>query len=460
MTVTDLPPTLPGFRGALLAPGTPGYDDARRVWNAAVDRRPAVVARCTGAADVVAALAHAREHGLRVAVRGGGHSIPGFSTCDDGIVIDLSGLRSVHVDPRARTATAEPGATWAEFDRETQAFGLATPGGEVSDTGIAGLTLGGGIGWLSRLHGLACDNLTGVELVTADGRTVRASADELPDLFWAVRGGGGNFGVVTRFHYRLHEVGPLVAGPMLYRAEDAAAVLLGLQRIVEDAPRELSALCVLATLPPVDEMPPPLRGQRALVLIPAWFGDPAAGADTLARVRALGDPVVDAVGPTDYVSLQCCTDATTPPGRASYLRSDLLGTLTTAVVEDLMHVWAQVTSPYSAILLRPTGGAMNDPDRSATAFPHRDSRWLTTAAAMWEPGGAPVPHATWARDVWSALRPAAVGTYVNHLDGDEGTARVAEAYGGADRLRRLGAVKAAYDPDNVFALNQNIRPAP
>ncbi len=288
---------------------------------------------------------------------------------------------------------------------------------------------------------------------------MRASADELPDLFWAVRGGGGNFGVVTRFHYRLHEVGPVVAGPMMFPADDAPSVLLGLQRIFDDAPRELSVMCSLATLPPIDEMPPPLRGQRALVTIPAWFGDPVAGAESLARVRALGEPVVDAFGPTDYVALQCSTDAMTPPGRSSYIRSDLLGTLTADVVDDLMSVWAQVTSPYSAILLRHVGGAMNDPDRSATAFPHRNSRWLATAAGMWEPGGPSVPHATWARDVWSVLRPAAVGTYVNHLEGDEGAGRLAEAYGGADRLRRLGLVKAAYDPENVFALNQNIPPS-
>ena len=457
MTTTDLP-AVAGFRGTLFVPGSPGYDDARRVWNAAVDRRPAIVARCTGPADVVAALAHARERRLPVAVRGGGHSIPGFSTCDDGLVVDLSGLREVHVDPKTRSATAGPGATWAEFDRETQAFGLATPGGEVSDTGVAGLTLGGGIGWLSRMHGLSCDNLLAADVVTADGRLVRASAQELPELFWALRGGGGNFGVVTRFHFRLHPVGPVWGGPLMFAPDDAAGVLTGLQDLVADAPRELSALCELATLPPLPDLPAALRGRRGLVVIPAWFGDPQSGHEWLDRVRRLGDPLVDAVGPTDYVSLQCSTDAMTPPGRASYVRSDLLGPLDDGVLAALVARWAEVTSPFSGVLLRVTGGAMNDPGPGATAFPHRSSRWLATAAAMWEPGGAAGPHAAWARAVWRALRPAAAGTYVNHLDGDEGPDRLVEAYGGAERLHRLAAVKAAYDPDNTLALNQNIRP--
>ncbi|MGY1707831.1 FAD-binding oxidoreductase [Geodermatophilus sp. SYSU D00697] len=453
----DLDHDLPGFRGEVVSPGSPDYERARRVWNLAIDRRPRMVARCTGAADVIAAVRHARERGLPLAVRGGGHSIPGFSTCDDGIVVDLSGMKGIRVDPRSRTATAQPGLTWAEFDAETQAFGLATPGGEVSDTGIAGLTLGGGIGCLSRKFGLSCDNLLSADLVTADGRLLQVGPDEHPDLFWALRGGGGNFGIVTEFRFRVHPVGPMVAGPLMYPEDQAPAVLGALQDLALDAPREFALVAALATMPPLPEVPQPLQGRRTLVVIPCWVGSRSEGEAFLRGVRGIGRPVVDGVGITSYVALQRSADAMNPPGLHNYVRSDLLGRLDDAAIDRLIGQWAGVSSPRSVILLRLLGGAISDVDPRATAFVNRGGRWLVTVSSSWE-GGPGDAHRRWARDTWTALRPAAAGTYVNHLDGDEGRARIKEAYGGSAGYQRLAAVKAAYDPDNVFRLNQNIEP--
>jgi FAD/FMN-containing dehydrogenase len=457
MTAT-IPTTVAGFRGLVLGPDAPDYDRARRVWNAAVDRRPALIARCAGAADVIAAVRFGREHSLQIAVRGGGHSVPGFSTCDDGLVIDLSEMRGIRVDPQGRIAFAQPGLTWAEFDGETQAFGLATPGGEVSDTGIAGLTLGGGIGWLTRTLGLSCDNLISVDLVTAEGRLLQVDAENHPDLFWAVRGGGGNFGVVTEFRFRLHPVGEILSGPLMYPAEQAPEVLRAVQEWALSVHDQMSLNVVLATLPPVPDVPPELRGAPALLVIPAWFGAATSGWLLLDDLRRIGKPVVDAIAPTSYVPLQCSMDPMTPPGLVYHMRSDMLGRLDGAAIDTLLEHWSRISSPRSAILLRLGGGAMAAVHPAATAFQHRSPSWVMTIASVWEsPTDDDAPHVTWTQDLWRAMRQNAMGVYVNYL-GNEGPARIEEAYGAATR-QRLATVKATYDPDNVFRLNQNIPPA-
>ncbi|MHA6797452.1 FAD-binding oxidoreductase (plasmid) [Pseudonocardia bannensis] len=430
MTST-LSTSISGFRGSVLDPTSPDYEQARGVWNAAIDRRPALIARCTGAADVIGALRHARSRGMTVAVRGGGHSGPGFSTCDDGLVVDLSPMRAVRVDPRTRTAWVQGGATWGEFDAEAQAFGLATPGGEVSDTGVGGLTLGGGIGWLSRLHGLSSDNLVSADVVTADGRLVRASAEDDADLLWALRGGGGNFGVVTEFGFRLHPVDRILGGPLLYPADQAPEVLRAVQEWALTAAREMSLNVALATLPPDPALPAEVRGARALVVFPVCFGTGAAGRQQLEQLRTIGRPAVDDVGPLDYLALQRWMDPLTPPGRCYYVRSDMLGVLDDGAIDAMLDAWATVTSPTTAVLLRLGGGAMAEPPAGATAFGHRDAFWITAIVSSWEPGDAPDRHTTWTRSLWRSLRPGARGVYVNYLEGDEDPGHVDEAAGTA-----------------------------
>jgi FAD/FMN-containing dehydrogenase len=460
MTATNAPTLIPGFRGTVLTPESAEYETARRVWNAAIDRRPALIGRCTGAADVLAALRHAERHRLPVAVRGGGHSIPGFSVCDDGLVVDLSGLRAIDVDPAARTARVGPGATWADLDAACQRFGLATPGGEVSDTGVAGLTLGGGIGWLSRLHGLSCDNLVSAEVVTAGGQKLTADDEHHADLFWGLRGGGGNFGIVTEFRFQLHPVTDVVGGPLMYPAEQAPEVLRAVQERLRSIPDELAVNIVLATLPPTLDVPDALRGRAGLIVIPAWFGDGPHGPILLEELRGIGQPAVDGIGPIPYPELQRSMDPMTPPGRPSYIRADMLGPLDGTAIDMLVEHASRAPSPFSAVMLRLAGGAMARVDPAATAFPNRRAEWVMTIAAIWASTTEDAaPHTQWARETWAAMHPYARGTYVNYLAGDEGAERLEQAYGGPGPLGRLAQVKAAYDPDNVFRLNQNIRPA-
>jgi FAD/FMN-containing dehydrogenase len=460
MTATSAPTLIQGFQGSVLTPDSDEYESARRVWNAAIDRRPALIARCAGPADVVAALGHAERHRLAVAVRGGGHSIPGFSTCDDGLVVDLSGLRTISVDPTARTATVGPGATWADLDSACQGVGLATPGGEVSDTGVAGLTLGGGIGWLSRLHGLSCDNLISAQVVTADGQTLTADADHHADLFWALRGGGGNFGIVTEFRFGLHPVTDVIGGPLMYPAEQAPEVLRAVQERVRSVPDELAVNVVLATLPPGPEVPAELRGKAGLIVIPAWFGHGTHGRLLLEELRAIGRPAVDGIGPVPYIELQRSMDPMTPPGRPSYIRADMLGHLDGTAIDALVEHAARAPSPFSAVMLRLAGGMMARVDPAATAFPNRHAEWVMTIAAIWASTAEDAaPHTRWTRETWAAMHPHACGTYVNYLSDDEGDERLEQAYGGPEPLQRLAQVKAVYDPGNVFRLNQNIRPA-
>ena len=459
MTTTQTLSPPADFQGQVLTPDSEGYDAARLVWNRAIDRYPALIMRCTSTRDVQLALARAREAGLPVAVRGGGHSMAGLSTCDDGMVIDLSPMKAVTVDPVRRTAVAQPGLVWRELDRATQQHGLATPGGEVSDTGIAGLTLGGGIGWLSRGAGLACDNLRGVTLVTADGEVVRADAEENSDLFWAVRGAGANFGIVTELEYDLVPAGPIVYGGETihpgFRDVDALRFLLDLAPTVPDRARVMAAL---VTAPPEPFVPVEAQGKPVCVLVGAHCGDLEEGREVLAPMRSFGPPVVDTMREMPYVELQATVDKTIPPGRRAYVKSDFLGPLDETALAVLAEHHARTTSPYNQILLHQMGGAIARVPADATAFPNRDAEWMVTIAGMWvDPDDSGDAHVAWARGLWEALRPWSHGTYVNHL-GDEGEQRVREAYG--DAYARLAALKQQWDPHNVFRLNQNIAPRP
>jgi FAD/FMN-containing dehydrogenase len=449
---------MPTFTGILLTPETPGYDDARRVWNGAIDRRPAFIARCRHADDVAAALAFARRHDLAVAVRGGGHSIPGWSVCDGGLVVDLTAMKDIRVDPSSRTAVVQPGVNWGEFDAAAQQHGLATPGGEISHTGIAGLTLGGGIGWLSRMHGLACDNLVAAEVVTADGEILRVDDATDPELMWGLRGGGGNFGVVTSFTYRLHQVGPVPGGVVFFPGERAPEVVRLYRDLGAVAPRELSLVAVQVTAPPAPFVPEDLRGRPVVGLSAAWFGDPDEGERMLSPVQtALGRPAIDLLGVLPYCALQQSVDASAPWGMAAHVKSDFLDELDDAALDALVEHAAQRSHPSSHVLVRRLGGAIADVPPEATAFAHRQAAHLTTIVGVWDPGTDPAPEVGWARRTWASTRRLACGTYVNHLE-DEGAARVREAYPAAT-FERLTALKSRLDPANVFRHNQNIPPS-
>jgi FAD/FMN-containing dehydrogenase len=446
------------FRGALLRPHEEGYDEARRVWNGAIDRRPALIARCAGADDVVEAVRFARERDLLIAVRGGGHAVAGHAVCDDGVMIDLSMMKAVRVDPGARTARAAGGLLWSEFDRATQPYGLATTGGIISHTGIGGLTLGGGLGHLMRRHGLTVDNLLAVELVTADADLVRVDAETDPELFWGVRGGGGNFGIATAFEYRLHPVGPIVlGGPVFWPREHAPEVLRFLRGYAPDAPDELGISISLMNAPPAPFMPADRVGTPVLALVLAWAGDIAAGARALAPLRAAAPPVADAVSPIPYLALQSMLDGGAPHGRHYYWKAHRLPALSDDVLDVLVERQDSLATPFSQIAGWAIGGAVSRVDPAATAVGERDAGFDLSLAAAWPPGDPdPERHKAWVRAGWEALRPHSGGVYANFIS-DEGAAGVHAAYG--DRLARLTALKDRVDPENVFRLNANIPPS-
>jgi FAD/FMN-containing dehydrogenase len=446
------------FRGALIRPGDAAYDAQRRIWNGAIDRRPAVIARCTGAADVRAAVGFARERELVVAVRGGGHNVAGTAVCDGGIVIDLSPMKGTWVDPRARVARAQPGLLWGEFDHETQAFGLATPGGIVSHTGIAGLTLGGGLGWLMRRHGLTADNLLAAEVVTADGALVRASPEEHADLFWGLRGGGGNFGIVTSFEYRLHAVGPTVlAGVVLYPAARAREVLSSYRDTIASAPDELMTIVVLRMAPAAPFLPSELHGQPVVIIAVCWSGPVEEGERAVAPLRRLGEPLADLVRPTSYVSHQALLDPSVPHGLGYYWKSEYLPPLSDALIDRLVaHAW-RVPTPESYAAVFHMGGAVGREDPDGSAFEDRTAAHAMTIDGVWSNPAASGACIAWARGFWDAVRPHSTGrVYMNFL-GEEGEDRVRAAYGPA-KYERLRALKRKYDPTNVFRMNQNIVP--
>ena len=445
------------LRGDLIGQEDTRFDDARKVWNGMIDRRPALIAQCSGPADVVTAVDFARTHDLLVAVRGGGHSWPGHSVCDDGLVVDPSRMRGVRVDPSNRTARAQGGALWGDVDHECQAFGLATPGGYVSTTGIAGLTLGGGSQtWLIRKYGSAADNLLSADVVTANGECVTASEDEHADLCWALRGGGGNFGVVTSFEYRLHPVGPeVLAGPAFFAWDRAREVTEFYLDFVHALPDELTTTLFYWTAPPDPTLPESLHGQPVAVIAVCWAGAIADGEDVVAPIRAL-QPVADGIGTVPYTAFQSTFDPLFPKGIRSYAKSDYFDTIPPAMVDDML-AWAEKKrTAVSLTHLNHFGGAMGRVAANATPFSQRSATFAFSQDAFWD-----MPHDTdanvgWVKGYWQAMRAHAPrGAYVNFM-ADEGQDRVRESYGA--NYERLAQIKRRYDPANLFRLNQNIEP--
>lgn len=451
---------IPGFEGWLLTPGDDGYDEARSVWNGAIDRRPGYIARCRGVSDVSAALRFAREHELPIAVRGGGHGVAGTAVCDDGLVIDLSAMKAVQVDPAARTVRAQAGVLWGELDAATQAFGLATTGGIVSHTGISGLTLGGGIGWLMRKHGLSIDNLLSAQVVTAEGQLVTASEREHPDLFWGLRGGGGNFGIVTSFTYRLHPVGPQVlAGPVLWAMEEGAEVLRFYRDFAHRAPREVNTIVNLRKAPPLPAFPNELHGRPVCGITMLYLGDPDEGERVLAPLRRFGRPLLDLVDVRPYTGLQSLVDATVPHGWHYYWKSIELGRLDDAVIDTMIEHSFRIRSPRTYSVMFHLGGAVAEVEEDATAYSHRGAAHNININGVWLPHEtvAAAEETAWTREFFAVLEPHQTGAYVNFLDRDD-EARVRSAYGD-EKYRRLAALKQRYDPENVFRLNHNIKPS-
>jgi FAD/FMN-containing dehydrogenase len=445
------------MRGEVLAPGDTGYAEACRIWNGMYDEaRPALVARCAGTADVSAAIGFARSNDLEIAVRGGGHSIAGFSTCDGGIVIDLSQMRSVRVDPAARRAYVGGGAVWGDVDHETQAHGLATTGGLVSTTGVAGFTLGGGIGWLMRRHGLACDNVVAADVVTADGKVVRASESENSDLLWGLRGGGGNFGIVTQFELALHPVGPIVyAGAIFFSAEHDAELLRRFRDWAPNAPNDVTALVSLTTAPPLPVIPEAWHGRKVAAVLAVSSGPVEAGAGQVEELRAVAEPIADLLGPMPYTTMQSLIDPLWPKGIRAYFKATNLTRLDDGLVDRFCELHDEAPGPQCEVHVHQMGGAVADVPEGTTAFPERGMPFLLNAVTGWSDAEVDRQHVAWARAVIAAAGQAATGrAYVNFL----GDADAARASYGPDKYARLVELKNEYDPTNVFRLNQNIEP--
>ena len=443
-------------RGQVIAPQDEGYEDARKVYNAMIDRRPAVVIRPASADDVIAAVNFAREGGLDLAVRGGGHSVPGFGTCDDGVVIDLSGMRAVTVDAAASTARAEGGATWGDFNDATYPFGLATTGGIISTTGIAGLTLGGGIGYLARGFGLSCDNLASAEVVTADGRLVTASERENEDLFWALRGGGGNFGVATSLEYRLHPVGDIYGGPMFFELADAADVLRFYREFISDAPEQFGGFPAWQIAPPLPFIPEERHGEPFLAFVACWAGPLEEGEQALAPLHQVAPVVAEHVGPMPYPALNSAFDALVPPGLQHYWKANFVKELTDEAIDAHLQHGPKVPVVNSTVHIYPINGACHRVASDATAFAYRDANFATVIAGMWPDPARNDANISWVRDYYDATAPLSEeGGYVNFMAGDDQD-RIKANYRG--NYERLVGVKRAYDPGNLFHLNQNIKP--
>jgi hypothetical protein len=435
------------LRGDLVLPGGDGYDRARAVFNGMVDRRPALIVRCAGAADVVRGVKLAHSHDLPLSIRGGGHSVAGKAVCDGGLMLDLSPMKGIRVDPAQRTAEAQAGLTLGEFDHETQAFGLATTLGVVSVTGIAGLTLGGGLGWLNGKHGLACDNLLAADVVTADGRLLTASQEENEDLFWAIRGGGGNFGVLTSFRYRLHPVGMVLGGGLSYPLSKAHEVLRFYHEFASGCPDELSTDASLGLAP---------DGSGVVVVSVCYCGPAEEGERVLRPLREFGSPLADNIQPMAYTTLQSAPDARFPPGRQHYWKSSYLKELSDDAVEVMVRFVSEMPSPTTGVGLQQMHGAASRVDPTATAFPHRDEHYDFLILSQWADPAESERNVQWTRAFFEAMQPYfEEGVYVNNL-GDEGEDRVQAAYG--VNYGRLSTLKSRYDPTNLFRLNQNIKP--
>ncbi|OED42717.1 FAD-linked oxidase [Chromatiales bacterium (ex Bugula neritina AB1)] len=445
------------LRGSLCLPTDDDYNNTRMLWNAMIDRKPGLIVRCKGAADVMHAVKFARDNNVLLAVRGGGHNIAGKASCDGGLMIDLSLMTSVRVDPKAHTVQVEPGALLSDVDKETQAHGLATPLGINSTTGVAGLTLGGGFGWLSRKYGLTVDNLMSVDIVTADGQLRHASVNENADLFWAIRGGGGNFGVVTQFEFRLHAIGTeVLSGLVVHPAENSEALLDQYLNIAKQAPDELSVWVVLRKAPPLPFLAEDWHGKDVLVFAACYVGDMAEGERALAPLRSLGTPIADVIGPHPFCGWQTAFDPLLESGARNYWKSHDFSSLNTEALAVIRDYAGRLPGPECEIFIAQMGGQSNRIDSDATAYPHRDTEFVLNVHTRWQDANDDERCIKWAREFFSDTEPYANGgVYVNFMADDE-TARVGNAYG--SNFERLSKIKSEYDPDNLFRVNQNISP--
>jgi FAD/FMN-containing dehydrogenase len=443
------------FVGDLLEPGDDGYDEARAIFNAMIDRRPRLIVRCAGAADVVAGILLAREAGLPLSIKGGGHGVNGHAVCDDGIMLDLSLLKRIDVDPEARVVRAQAGVTWGEFDAATQEHGLATTAGRVTTTGIAGLTLGAGSGWLERMHGFTSHNLLAADVVTADGRVVRASEDENPELFWGLRGGGGNFGVVTEFEYRLHEVGPIVTGGMvLWPVEQAGDVVRFYRDWMESAPDEVAGGAAMLVAPPEPFVPEELQGKPVVAVIPISFGDP----ELLRPIREFGTPFADLVGPMPYLEVQKLIDPPNQPGNFNYWKAEAVEELSDDLIDLVVEHAKGIGSPFSTAFFQPLGGALARIDPDATAIDPGAGKWILHAIGVWATDAESEPELAWVRRWGELTKPYTGAGAPLTFSADTGDERVRATFG-EERYTRLVALKDEYDPENLFRLNQNIKPS-
>jgi FAD/FMN-containing dehydrogenase len=450
------------LRGPVLVPGGPddtGYEESRTVWNAMIDRRPAVIARCLGVADVIACVQFAREHELLLCIKGGGHNIAGLAAADGALMLDMSLLRGVWVDPERKIARAQAGCVLGDVDRETQVHGLASVLGFVSATGIAGLTLGGGFGYLTRRWGWTSDNVAGMDVVTAEGKLVRASGDENADLFWGLRGGGGNFGVVTGIDYRLYPVGPEIVGGLVAWPQSEAPRVLELYRtLAEQAPPELTLVTLLRNAPPAPWLPKDVHGKPIIAILACYSGSPEEGERIVAPIKAFGSPVGDVLVRRPYAQMQTLLDATQPKGRRYYWKSEYLPRIEAALCDKAMEHAARIRSPHSAVILFQIGGALNELEEDHSPVGNREARYVLNLAGSWDQAADDAANVQWARDAWNDMKAFSTGgTYINFLTEDEGPERTRAALGRG--LQRLAEVKAKWDPRNVFRTNRNIAPA-
>ena len=457
MGALDIARLQDGFRGELLRPEDPGYEDARKVWNGSINRFPALIARCAGVADIIASVKFAKETGLLVAVRGGGHSFPGLSVCDGGLVIDLTLMKGISVDPQARTVRVQAGVLLGELDRETQAFGLAVPSGIVTHTGVSGLTLGGGINWLQRKYGLSIDQLLSVDLITAEGELVKASASQNPDLFWGLRGGGGNFGIVSEFEFRLNPVGPTVlAGPIFWPIEQAPEVLRFYREWIAEVPDELMTIVTSRKAPPLPFVPRELQGKLVVGVLCCYVGSVEEGEKVVKPLKEFGSPVLDLCVPKPYLDHQTLFDPSFPHGRWYYIRSCDVAALSDEIIDITIDRAFSIDSPLSTLVIWQLGGAVARVGEDETAFGGRGAGHTFNIVGITETAEGFEEEREWVRNFWSALEPYHTSVYVNFLM-EEGEERIRQAYG-TRKYNRLKALKRRYDPDNVFRLNQNIRP--
>ena len=448
------------LQGLLLTPDDPDYDAARQLWNATIDRRPALVVRCLGTADVLACVRFAREHDLLLCIKGGGHNIAGLAVADGALMLDLSLMRGVWVDRERRVAHAQAGCVLGDVDRETQVHGLATVLGFISTTGIAGLTLGGGFGYLTRRWGYTTDNVLGMDVVTAEGQLVHASADENPDLFWGLRGGGGNFGVVTGFDYRLYPVGPeILGGVVAWPASEAPAVLEHYRRLAEQAPPELTLVALMRPAPPAPWLPKEWHGESIVALLACYSGDPEEGEAQVAPIKTFGEPIGDVLVRRPYAQMQKLLDATQPKGRRYYWKSEYLPSIEPELCEKAIEHAGRIRSPHSAVILFQLGGALNQLDTDHSPVGNRDARYVFNVGGAWEQAEDDEANIAWARDAWHDLKVHSTGgAYINFQTEDEGPERMEAALGPA--LQRLAEIKRRWDPDNRFRVNRNILPHP